>query len=111
MLKRFICVVLFGIACGSVFAATAVTSTDFVPPPDEYDWVQLNSGEWLKGELQSLYDDELVFDSDNLGVLRLDWEDVVRFRGHGVHAVGLGGSEIRARLSILFPSASPRRNQ
>lgn len=95
MLKRLICVVLSSIACGSVFAATAVTSTDFVPPPDEYDWVQLDSGEWLKGELQSLYDDELVFDSDNLGVLRIDWEDVVRFRGHGLHAVGLGGSEIR----------------
>jgi hypothetical protein len=24
------------------------------PPPDEFDWIQLNSGEWLKGEFKVL---------------------------------------------------------
>jgi len=28
----------------------------FVPPPDDkFDWIQLTSGEWLKGELKALY--------------------------------------------------------
>jgi putative salt-induced outer membrane protein YdiY len=42
----------------------------------EWDWIQLTSGEWLKGELRSLERDVLDFDSDKLGILELDWEDV-----------------------------------
>lgn len=42
----------------------------------EWDWIQLTSGEWLKGDLRSLERDVLEFDSDKLGILELDWEDV-----------------------------------
>ena len=42
----------------------------------EWDWIQLTSGEWLKGKLRSLEQEVLDFDSDNLGILELDWEDV-----------------------------------
>ena len=42
----------------------------------EWDWIQLTSGEWLKGTLRSLEQDVLDFDSDELGILELDWEDV-----------------------------------
>jgi hypothetical protein len=76
--------------------ATAQQVTDvlqFSPPPDEYDWIQLTSDEWLKGELISLFDDELRFDSDNLGVISIDWEDVRHFRGHGAYGVSLQGIE------------------
>ncbi len=50
--------------------------------PTEFDWIQLSSGEWLKGELISMYREELEFDSDELGLLVLDWEDVVVARTH-----------------------------
>jgi len=50
--------------------------------PSEFDWVQLSSGEWLKGELISMYREELEFDSDELGLLVLDWDDVVVARTH-----------------------------
>jgi len=76
--------------------ATAQQVTDvlqFSPPPDEYDWIQLTSDEWLKGELISLFDDELTFDSDNLGVITFDWEDVRHFRGHGAYGISLQGVE------------------
>jgi len=63
----------------------------FVPPADEYDWIQLTSDEWLKGELISLYDDELTFESDNLGRLSIDWEDVRIFRGHGILSINVQG--------------------
>ena len=36
------------------------------PPPDDFNWIQLTSGEWLKGEFKALYDDQVEFDSDNL---------------------------------------------
>lgn len=50
------------------------------PPPDEFDWVQLTSGEWLKGEFRAMYEEELEFDSDKLGLLKLDWSDVQQVR-------------------------------
>ena len=63
----------------------------FVPPPDNYDWLQLTSGEWLKGKLKVLYNKSVEFDSDELELLKLDLEDVKRIRGHGIKGVRLEG--------------------
>jgi hypothetical protein len=43
---------------------------------DGFDWIELTSGEWLKGELKAMQSDTLEFDSDKLDLLKLDWEDV-----------------------------------
>ena len=60
-------------------------------PPGSYpvgfDWIQLNSGEWLKGDLKVLYDHSLEFDSDELGLLYFDWEDVYQVICHQVQSV------------------------
>jgi hypothetical protein len=58
---------------------------NFVPPRDEkYDWIQLKSGEWLKGNLNVLYNFSLEFDSDELGLLTLDLDDIKQIRGAGL---------------------------
>jgi len=62
-----------------------------LPPPDDFDWIQLNSGEWLKGELKVLYERKLEFDSDELDFLELDWEDVKQVRGHRIFSVRFEG--------------------
>ena len=59
------------------------------PMPDEFDWIQLTSGEWLKGEIIAMYEDSLKFDSDELDELELDWGDIVELRSVGVMQVGL----------------------
>lgn len=69
----------------SLLAAFAAGQTPqpFQPPPpapDEFDWIQLTSGEWLKGELIVLYDGSLEFDSEELDDLTLDWDDVRQVR-------------------------------
>lgn len=49
----------------------------FFPPPDsQFDWLRLTSGEWLKGELKSLYNFQLEFESDELDTLIFDWDDI-----------------------------------
>ena len=50
------------------------------PPDDKYDWVQLTSGEWLKGEILRMRDDDLEFDSDKLDELTIDWDDIAQIR-------------------------------
>ena len=61
---------------------------NFAPPPDEkFDWIQLDSGEWLKGELKSLYEFELEFESDELNTLKFDWDDIIQVRTARFQAV------------------------
>ncbi len=52
------------------------------PEPDAnaWDWIRMNSGEWLGGNLESLRDRDLEFDSDELDLLKLDWTDVAELR-------------------------------
>jgi putative salt-induced outer membrane protein YdiY len=66
----------------STMAQTPQTGFQPPPPPpeDKFDWIQLKSGEWLKGELIALYEDDLEFDSDELDDLKLDWDDVRQVR-------------------------------
>ncbi len=52
------------------------SSKPWLPAAKEFDWIQLTSGEWLKGEIKSMYNKNLEFDSDKLDLLSIDWEDV-----------------------------------
>lgn len=82
-------------------AAAAPWTKDFTPPPDEYSWAQLDSGEWLKGELVALYDDTLVFDSDHFGNLYLDTDDIESVYGQGVFVISLSdGRSVSGTLNI-----------
>jgi len=82
---------ILGWTCSPAFGLTESSSDHFVPPDDGYDWIQLTSGEWLKGELIRMFEDELKFDSDGLDMLLLDWEDVHRIRARGNHSIAVAG--------------------
>ena len=43
---------------------------------DTFDWVQLVSGEWIKGNVARMRGDKMEFDSDKLDMLNLDFADV-----------------------------------
>ena len=69
-------------------------SPSWGPPsalPEKFDWIQLISGEWLKGNLKVLYDDKLEFDSVKMELLELDWEDVKQVIGHKIFSVRFEG--------------------
>jgi hypothetical protein len=52
-----------------------------IPENDpKWDWVKLDTGECLKGELRVMYDKELEFDSDHFGIITIDWSDVEEIR-------------------------------
>ncbi|MEM9381259.1 MAG: DUF481 domain-containing protein [Planctomycetota bacterium] len=51
-----------------------------VPLGDGKDWMQLKSGEWLRGEFIRLRDEKIDFDSDELDEQSIDFEDVTKIR-------------------------------
>lgn len=56
--------------------ATEDDGPQWTPPVSEdWDWLHLNSGEWLKGEIKYLRDRTIRFDSDELDDLDIDLSD------------------------------------
>ncbi|MCG7568956.1 DUF481 domain-containing protein [Pseudoalteromonas sp. CNC9-20] len=85
---------------------------------DKYDWLRLNSGEWLKGELKSLYDKKVEFESDILDTLIIDQEDiymVISGRSHSVRfndgTVQQGSLNISGGYVVVGNSPSQYRYQ
>lgn len=59
--------------------ATRTLHLDWRPPAvghDGFDWIQLKSGEWLKGQLKYIQQKHVEFDSDELEELDLKLKDV-----------------------------------
>ena len=75
------------------------TAKTWIPSAVKFDWIQLTSNEWLKGEIKGMYKDSLEFDSDKLDLLTIDWKDVKILRSHRVNNVNIEG--IGATSGIL----------
>lgn len=74
---------IVGIALSLVAAALPAEAQEWHPAgpsKDMKDWVQLTSGEWLRGNMDLFRDLKMEFDSDELDDLVLDWEDISAFR-------------------------------
>jgi len=68
---------------------------------DKKDWLQLDSGEVIQGEVEELYQKALLFDSDELGDLTIDMKDIRRLRTAKRYQVNLRGlGVVMGRLMI-----------
>jgi len=84
------------VAASLMTAAAALAQEDEEPwqpqapegMPTDFDWIRLPSDEWLKGEIVSMYDGELEFDSDELDELTFDFADIKEIRTSRVVQVG-----------------------
>jgi len=79
-LKRATPVAVTNVPVASVVVTNAPTNTISWKPPgvghDGADWVQLKSGEWLRGEIKYVQNKEVEFDSDELDQQTLKLKDV-----------------------------------
>ncbi len=84
----------------------------FLPPADtEFDWIQLTSGEWLKGDFKVLYDYVIEFDSDELDLQKFDFEDVKRLRTRDMKTVMIQGEGGRRDTTLLRGMLEIREHQ
>ncbi|MGI9261307.1 MAG: DUF481 domain-containing protein, partial [Woeseiaceae bacterium] len=99
-----------------VFAAAAHSASEpwadeFVAPPGDYSWIQLDTGEWLKGEIIALYDDTLVFDSDHFGGINIDLGDIEQVLGRGIFSLTFrDGTPVRGQINIRGQSIIVERS-
>lgn len=56
------------------------------PDPDDFDWIRLTNGEWLKGDITVLRRDSLEFDSDEMDNQKFDWEDIAEVRSPRINS-------------------------
>ena len=86
-----------------VIAATTATA-DWKPPgvgKDGADWVQLKSGEWLRGELKYIQNKEVEFDSDEMELQTLKLKDVSKvYTAHRVYTQFIGQPPVLGQVVI-----------
>ncbi len=74
--------------------SAALGAEEWRPPPpagdDGFDWVELKSGEWLKGRIKSMQDEKLEFDSEELDLHTFDWKDIRTLRSPRLQSIRLG---------------------
>jgi len=77
--------------------------------PADFDWIRLPSDEWLKGEIISMYDGVLEFDSDELDELTFDFEDIKEIRSSQIVQVGFEGKGKEPAIGRLILDADTAR--
>jgi hypothetical protein len=104
------------LACALLMASTTVAAAgkqkqpetlpdvSWVPPEDSFDWIQLKSGEWLKGKLKGLQDRELEFDSSEMDYQTFDWEKIRQLRTGSDVQVRLVDEEIYTGRAMITPT-------
>jgi putative salt-induced outer membrane protein YdiY len=58
----------------------ALPDLSWVPPEDSFDWIQLNTGEWLKGRIKAMQERQIEFFSEKLSDITFDWKDIRQVR-------------------------------
>ena len=59
----------------SVFAAEALKNV-VIPSDTKVDWMELKSGEWVRGEFKGVYSGKVEFDSEEFDLVKFDLDDV-----------------------------------
>ena len=114
---RRVAIIYFGSLLAIVMLPSSALAGDapLLPPiaagdaERKYDWVQLESGEWLKGEITRIYHGDLYFDSDEFNDVKLGWSDVASLVASGPVTVRLPDRRVvTGDFEMLVVAARPR---
>jgi hypothetical protein len=80
---------------------TALPDLSWVPPEDSFDWIQLNTGEWLKGRIKAMQDRQLEFYSEKLSDLTFDWKDIRQVRSpRTIDVLFVDGEKVSGSVAV-----------
>lgn len=76
-----------GVAAAEDTELVAPSWSATTPADASYDWIQLVSGEWIKGRLLSMRQNKVDFDSVKLDQLSIKWKNIREIRTAGAMSV------------------------
>lgn len=81
------------------------------PEAGQWDWIELTSGELLKGEIKSMYHDKMLFESDKLGDLTLKWKDIHKITSATPMSVRLDNrTTVRGEIALADDTVTIKTN-
>ena len=83
--------------------AAGIGATYIIEFGDTFDWVRMVSGEWLKGEMKRMRDDNLEFDSDKLDMQNIDFADVSHVHSPVVNTYVFDDRISATGLAVITP--------
>jgi putative salt-induced outer membrane protein YdiY len=96
--------IIFSLMLSTISFAEADNNQWKKPTPvfkQDFDWVKLTSDEWLKGDIVSMYDEKLEFDSDELDMQTIDLEDVAELRSKAWQSIRMFNGTIAEGNIVL----------
>lgn len=69
--------------------------------PKKFDWILLKNGELVAGDIISMYQDEVEFDSDEFGIVTIKMKDIAQLRSKDVMSIRLDNDEIHEGQLIV----------
>ena len=104
-MNKYLLIALVFITFGSVGQQNSEHTDVWSPPTpvfsQKFDWLKLRSGEWLKGDIISMYEDELEFDSDEFDTLIFDWQEVSELRSRFDQQIRFANGEVKQGFLIV----------
>ena len=72
--------------------------------PGKWEWVELNTGEWIKGTIDGIRNDKMDFDSDKFDDLHLKMSDVVQTRSSRTNTFVFTNQRVVIGIGQITPS-------
>ncbi|WP_232771380.1 DUF481 domain-containing protein [Colwellia sp. 12G3] len=104
-MNKYLLLIIASISFSS-YGQQSLEQTDIWSPPlpvfsQQFDWLKLRSGEWLKGDIVSMYDDELEFESEEFNTIIFDWENVTELRSRFDQQIRFANGEVKQGFLIV----------
>ncbi len=97
---------------------SALPDLSWVPPLDSFDWIQLKTGEWLKGRIKAMQERQIEFFSEKLSDVTFDWKDIRQVRSpRTIDVLFVSGKKVSGPVTVTpeqvtvggaLPSVLPR---
>ena len=86
-MKKIVWILLFTLISQNILFAEYLENAN--PPAKNFDWMELESGEWLKGEFKGMYSGDVEFDSDEFDLVTFELGDVKQIITKGNSVISL----------------------
>jgi putative salt-induced outer membrane protein YdiY len=87
MFSRFLAMISVLLLLGVVESHAGEQQTSDLPNSSEHTWIELKTGETLKGTITAIYDSALYFDSLHFKDIRIKLSDIRQLKGRGTFEV------------------------